>query len=66
MVIFRLLTCDDLFLPVFTARKRILGQGNVFTPVCPRGRGVYPSMQWAGGVTRGGCDQGVYSPSPYG
>ena len=33
----------------FTARKRSLGQGNVFTPVCHSvHRGVHPSMQWVG------------------
>ena len=33
--------------PIFTARKRSLGQGNIFTPVCHsvhRGRRCYPSM----------------------
>ena len=59
---------------IFTARKRSLGQGNVFTPVCHsvNGRGVYPNMQWAGVYPRiqcgrGVCDQGVtrgYTPPP--
>ena len=37
---------------IFTVRKRSLGQGNVFTPVCHSvHRGVvYPSMQWSGCV----------------
>ena len=47
---------------IITARKRSLGQGNVFTPVCHSVRGegcipacsgqgcVYYSMQWAGVV----------------
>ena len=37
---------------MFTARKRSLRQGNIFTSVCHSfcPQGLYPSMQWAGGV----------------
>ena len=36
-----------------TARKRSLGQVNVFTPICESvHRGVYPSMQWGRHLSR--------------
>ena len=49
-----------LKLDIFTAHKRSLGQGNVFTPVCHSVHrwGVCPSMQWGKGVaaSRSGGD----------
>ena len=48
---------------IFTARKRSLGQGNVYTSVCQEfcpQEGVYPSMQWAGHVYL--WIRGVYNP----
>ena len=35
---------------IFTARKRSLGQGNIFTPVCHSVHGL-----WGGVVARGAC-----------
>ena len=40
-------TCINISHKLITARKRSLGQGNIFTPVCH-------SVQ-SGGVLRGGC-----------
>ena len=58
-----------LLLTSFIAHKRSLGQDNVFTGVCLSTGGVsqhalaqeavYPSMQWAGGVTRGSVTRGM-------
>ena len=45
-----------------TARKRILGQGNDFTPVCQSVHGEmgYPSMKWGRGcVSQHTMGQGV-------
>ena len=41
-----------VIITVITARKRNLGQRNVFTPVCHsvHREEMYPSMQWAGSV----------------
>ena len=62
MMFFALYGNNGLSLQIFTARKRSLGQGNVFTPVCHsvhRGgwwlpsmhwEGEFPSMHWEGGV----------------
>ena len=49
------------FVNIFTARKRCLGQGNVFTPVClfPEGRGdLHLGVCLQGGV----CIQGGLLP----
>ena len=47
-------TCINISHKLITARKRSLGQGNIFTPVCH-------SVQ-SGGVLRGVCSRGVPGP----
>ena len=59
---------------MFTARKRSLGQGNIFTPVCHsvHGRGVVSqhalqvvsqhALQWGGAWSRGGAWSGGSAP----
>ena len=41
---------------IITARKRSLGQGNIFTPVCHSvHRGGMRGCSWGGMVARGAC-----------
>ena len=52
---------------IFTARKRSLGQGNIFRSVCqefrPQGRGIAGGCAWPGGscMARGGVHGGGHA-----